>query len=236
MSARSTRRTSTVEELLRRLDILRDFTARSSFMRQLFLSYTRLFPMWAMCLPGITYTLYFISVHTSEELYSPFRINIKIHMKLLFIASFAPTVLPISPARPDESYSAFKVRFLSWWQVIWHNSYPCELTIYFFSFSIEFLFIKKEKVKASIDVPQSFEKHKWKFKIFLITNKLKQKKIALNVDVTFQIFVFMACIYAFNLKFFKSILDFFRIFSLQISSMIYIFTKKLKNIRTLQTC
>lgn len=31
---------------------------------------------------GITYILYFISVHTSEELYSPSRINVKIHMKL----------------------------------------------------------------------------------------------------------------------------------------------------------
>lgn len=47
MPARSAPRTS-IGELVRCLDILRDLTARSSFMRLLFLSYTRLFPMWAM--------------------------------------------------------------------------------------------------------------------------------------------------------------------------------------------
>lgn len=169
MSVRSTRRTSTVEELLRCLDILRDFTARSSFMRHLFLSYTRLFLMWAMCLPGIMYTLYFISVYTSEELYSPFHINIKIHMKLLFIALFAPTVLPISPARFDESYSVFKVRFLSWWQIMWYNSCSCELTIYIL-LVLSFYLLKKI-VKTYISMYRK-EKDKLKFEIFLILNKL----------------------------------------------------------------
>jgi len=56
-----------VGEFLRRLDILRDLMARLSFMR-LFLSYTRLFPMWAMRVWELHTLIYF---YTSYRYISP---------------------------------------------------------------------------------------------------------------------------------------------------------------------
>lgn len=65
----------------------------------------------------ITCALYFIPIRTSEELYPPPRV--KIRMKFLFTSSFAPMYIsPITPTRLEKSYSVFRERFiLSWWHI-----------------------------------------------------------------------------------------------------------------------
>jgi len=87
---------SRVGELLRRLDILRDLMARLSFTPG---SFYRI-PDYSRC--GRCAFGNYIHLYTSYRYIRPknyalrSRINVKIYMKLLFMASFAPIPLPLS--------------------------------------------------------------------------------------------------------------------------------------------
>lgn len=86
----------------------RSYGARPEFYAPGSLSYTRLFPMPAMHVRE----LHFIPLRTPEELYSPARVKRK-NPHETFIHGLICPILPITPARLDESYSVSLARFPS---------------------------------------------------------------------------------------------------------------------------